>query len=115
MICVEKRQQELVDVVRVKRKYTKHNNVFWFEGGKVELAKKVPRMERETPTHPELVMQDPQVPQLTIKYSLTSLKKMSVLQLKAIITTELNQVLSSKKPRKADLIQIIQVHATQEN
>jgi hypothetical protein len=37
-ICVEKRQQELVDIIRKKRKYVKQNHGFWYEGGKTEAA-----------------------------------------------------------------------------
>ena len=49
LLLVEKREEELRDAERTRRQYGKRNQSFWFEGGKQEAAKKVPRISTMTP------------------------------------------------------------------
>lgn len=114
LLLVEKRQEALRCRDRQPRVYKKVNTCFWFEGGKQESAKKVPRISLG-----ECAEQDdgkmPQVPttsaaeqcqqKKSIPQSASELKKLKIpelLQLFAHLTGQ--QLGLAKKPRKPDII-----------
>ena len=84
LLLVEKRQEFLRCRDRQPRVYTKVNTSFWFEGGKQESAKKVPRISLRECTEQEM----PQVPaasaaehcqqKKSIPQSASELKKMKI-------------------------------------
>lgn len=102
---VEKRQEALRCYQREMRAYTKRNASFWYEGGKLEAAEKVPRIsavEVHQMTHEaqNTVIQRKRIPQ-----SATELRKLRIPELVQLLSdlTGCEQSLPMK-PRKPDII-----------
>ena len=93
------------------RQYTKRDCKFWYEGGKQESARKVPRLTEngEEDVHDDNQQASAQMPQ--VKYSESELKTMKVPQLREILEAELRLSVGKRK-RKQELIEMIcQFHA----
>ena len=95
LLLVEKRQEVLKDVERAKRCYTKRNIEFW-EKGKSEVAKKVPRVSTaEIHHHQDAAL-----------VSEESLKKKKVSELISILEKKTGKTVY-KKTRKQEIIDAI--------
>ena len=109
LLLVEKRQEELKCCQRQTRGYVKRNLDFWYEGGKQDSAKKVPRIsmveqqEDEVPQTPSVPAEHPQ--KKTLAQSANELKKLKIPDLVKLLEDLTEHQLSvPKKPRKPDLI-----------
>lgn len=96
------------------RSYTKRDERFWFEGGKQDAARKVPRisaMEDEKEKSQQIVIEsqtledDTFEPKKRIPHSANELKKLKLPELVKILTEIAGKQPSlPKKPRKPDII-----------
>ena len=96
------------------RSYTKRDGSFWFEGGKQDAARKVPRilaMEHEKEENQQIIIRSQQLeddtfePKTRIPHSANKLKKLKLPELVKILTELSGKPLSlPKKPRKSDII-----------
>lgn len=95
LLLVEKRQDALREMERVKRTYDKRKASFWVNGGKQEAAKKVPRISTALP--------DPIQTTSIMTESVESLKNKTVSDLLDLLQQRTGQRLN-KRTRKQNII-----------
>lgn len=109
LLLVEKRQEALRCCVR-RRTYTKRDTGFWYEGGKQDSARKVPRISAVEQVEVEIQQVSSsaiELPaqQMTITQSARELKKMKIPELLQLLANLTGQQPSlPRKPRKPDII-----------